>query len=74
MDTPAEASPGLFDEAGVIVVDTSCRRCGYNLRGLHRDGRCPECGTAMAPAATGSPSATPAGATIPLPQRQARGR
>lgn len=27
------------------MVDQTCRRCGYNLRGLHRDGRCPECGS-----------------------------
>lgn len=45
MDIPADASPALFDEAGVIIADTACRRCGYNLRGLHQDGRCPECGT-----------------------------
>ncbi len=24
--------------------DTACRGCGYNLRGLLTDGRCPECG------------------------------
>jgi hypothetical protein len=24
--------------------DTTCRRCGYNLRGLLEDGHCPECG------------------------------
>jgi hypothetical protein len=45
METPADASPELFDEAGVIVADTACRRCGHNLRGLHQDSRCPECGT-----------------------------
>jgi len=45
VDVPTDASPRLFDEAGVIVADTACRRCSYNLRGLHQDGRCPECGT-----------------------------
>ena len=45
MDVPTDASPVLFDEAGVIIADTACRRCGYNLRGLHQDSRCPECGT-----------------------------
>ncbi|MBU0638213.1 MAG: hypothetical protein KKB50_05050 [Planctomycetes bacterium] len=45
MDAGPDASANLFDEAGVIVADMSCRRCGYNLRGLHRDHRCPECGT-----------------------------
>lgn len=27
-----------------IAADCSCVACGYNLRGLSRDGRCPECG------------------------------
>jgi MFS family permease len=26
-------------------MDIACRKCGYNLRGLSTDGRCPECGT-----------------------------
>ena len=30
---------------GVITDDHSCIHCGYNLRGLGRDGRCPECFT-----------------------------
>jgi len=34
-----------LDAAGAIAVDVPCRRCGYNLRGLKPDGRCPECGT-----------------------------
>lgn len=37
----------IFDQNGAITVDTTCRRCGYNLRGLREDGRCPECGTAI---------------------------
>jgi ribosomal protein S27AE len=45
VETPADGSLSLFNEAGVIIADTTCRRCGYNLRGLSRDGRCPECGT-----------------------------
>ena len=28
---------------GKIQVDLPCRRCGYNLRSLARDARCPEC-------------------------------
>ncbi len=28
-----------------IPDDTPCRKCGYNLRGLMPEGRCPECGT-----------------------------
>jgi hypothetical protein len=31
-----------------VLGDTRCRACGYNLRGLRRDGRCPECSTAVA--------------------------
>jgi len=31
------------DSASVIERDTRCRRCGYNLRGLAREGLCPEC-------------------------------
>ena len=34
----------MVRQAGsVIEVDTECIHCGYNLRGLTRDGRCPEC-------------------------------
>ncbi len=42
-DTPERS--GLLDESGTVIVDTSCRRCSYNLRGLSEEGRCPECGT-----------------------------
>jgi hypothetical protein len=31
--------------AVMVTADTPCRKCGYNLRGLSIDGRCPECGT-----------------------------
>lgn len=33
-----------FDERGYIAADVICIGCGYNLRGLLPDGRCPECG------------------------------
>lgn len=33
--------------AEMIGQDTPCFRCGYNLRGLALDGRCPECGEAV---------------------------
>jgi hypothetical protein len=36
-----------IDDAGHIDEDTTCVRCGYNLRGLSVDGICPECGTAV---------------------------
>jgi hypothetical protein len=29
----------------IIATDVECIHCGYNLRGLHVGGRCPECGT-----------------------------
>lgn len=32
----------------VLTEDTPCRRCGYNLRGLSRDSRCPECHSPIA--------------------------
>lgn len=27
-----------------VAVDLPCIRCGYDIRGLHADGHCPECG------------------------------
>jgi hypothetical protein len=33
--------------AAAIEQDTPCRKCGYNLRGLSVEGRCPECGTSV---------------------------
>lgn len=34
-----------FAAAGQVNADVFCHQCGYNLRGLARDGRCPECAT-----------------------------
>jgi hypothetical protein len=48
MDADYPLPSAAPDDAGHIVDDQICRRCGYNLRGLRRDGRCPECGTAVA--------------------------
>ncbi|MEW6251851.1 MAG: hypothetical protein AB1716_14490 [Planctomycetota bacterium] len=45
LEAPLPAAPGLLDAQGMVIVDHDCKRCGYNLRGLHRDWRCPECGT-----------------------------
>jgi hypothetical protein len=47
------AGPIEFDEHGAIASDLPCLDCGYNLRGLRRDGRCPECGRAVADALLG---------------------
>ncbi len=38
-------------DAGELLVDTLCRQCGYNLRGLSRGGQCPECGRPIADSA-----------------------
>jgi len=40
---PAPALP--IDENGNVSEDVLCRKCSYNVRGLHRNGKCPECGT-----------------------------
>lgn len=39
MDTPFAGFGGVIDQ------DLSCKRCGYNLRGLREENLCPECGT-----------------------------
>ncbi len=47
---PVIAPPQLAPTAALpheIIEDTDCLECGYNLRGLRSDGRCPECGTAV---------------------------
>lgn len=49
---PVESAVSV-DESGVVVVDRSCRQCGYNVRGLHVDRHCPECGTPVAVSARG---------------------
>lgn len=48
MDAPSTLGPvppGALDEAGFVAQDIECKRCGYNLRGLQPENRCPECGT-----------------------------
>lgn len=42
---PPYPTSGPFDATGTINADVACRKCGYNLRGLKNEGRCPECGT-----------------------------
>jgi hypothetical protein len=45
--TPAQVRAMLTPDEWV-----PCRTCGYDLRGLSRDGDCPECGTAIAASLT----------------------
>lgn len=42
-----------LDEQGHVLIDLNCLSCGYNLRGLSPDGRCPECGIAVGKSAYG---------------------
>ncbi|MCG3137077.1 MAG: hypothetical protein HJJLKODD_00919 [Phycisphaerae bacterium] len=59
-EEPTPPPPRLADEEAMltghkprrtqpktIAEDTHCVRCGYNLRGLPSNHRCPECGTAV---------------------------
>lgn len=39
-----DKSRGGAGKAVVIEIDRACIQCGYNLRGLKPDGKCPECG------------------------------
>ncbi len=48
MDPAARLPTAALDSAGRVAQDVPCRTCGYNLRGLSPDDRCPECGTAVA--------------------------
>jgi predicted RNA-binding Zn-ribbon protein involved in translation (DUF1610 family) len=41
--TRAEAGVPI-DENAIIVTDILCKHCGYNLRTMSVNGKCPECG------------------------------
>lgn len=47
----AESAPAgtrsPVDAQGCVTADSPCIQCGYNLRTVHRDARCPECGTSV---------------------------
>ncbi len=46
MDAPQSATLTVaLDSAGRVAEDVRCRSCGYNLRGISPEGRCPECQT-----------------------------
>jgi len=38
-------SDSILTDPIELQEDVACTRCGYNLRGLTREGLCPECGT-----------------------------
>lgn len=42
-------------EAQEVIADVPCQKCGYNLRGLSPEGRCPECGSAIWPSLSAPP-------------------
>lgn len=37
----------MSEPSKVVRWNLACSRCGYNLRTLSREGRCPECNTAV---------------------------
>ncbi len=47
-ELPVPSPDPRIDDRGQIAADVPCRQCQYNLRGLDREGRCPECGGAVA--------------------------
>jgi hypothetical protein len=48
----AASAGGTGLGAGYISDDRECVRCGYPLRGLETNGKCPECGAAITSAKT----------------------
>jgi hypothetical protein len=46
MSPPPTDDPPANDDA-TVLADTPCVSCGYNLRGLAAEGRCPECNTPL---------------------------
>ncbi len=42
---PAAHPAGATLQSDTVGDDVICLQCGYNIRGLPRGGRCPECGT-----------------------------
>src|SRR4051812_37123358 len=50
---PYDPLRAAVDASGTVVGDLACRKCGYNLRTLTINGRCPECGTSVGFSAQG---------------------
>src|SRR5688572_24850362 len=40
--------PPRLTPTGTVEEDVRCSQCGYNVRGLSHDGKCPECGHLIA--------------------------
>ena len=47
-DDAPSPTPAVVDDDRSILSDTICVRCGYNLKTLRADGKCPECGVPVA--------------------------
>jgi hypothetical protein len=41
-------TPVTLNAEGRVAGDLACIQCGYNLRTLHREAKCPECGLEVA--------------------------
>lgn len=41
---PPPLAVSTVQTTGLVNTDAPCRKCGYNLRGMDVQGRCPECG------------------------------
>jgi hypothetical protein len=54
-DDPPGPSPTPPAKGYPVADDLTCVRCGYNLRGLASDGRCPECGETVERSLRGFP-------------------
>ncbi|MCG3125283.1 MAG: hypothetical protein CHACPFDD_00100 [Phycisphaerae bacterium] len=48
-----DASTAVYAADGSINQDITCKKCGYNLRGLRENGLCPECATPVGRSVTG---------------------
>ncbi len=48
VDPEPDPQPSPAPSTVALERDTTCRHCGYNLRGLNPGGVCPECGAAIA--------------------------
>lgn len=45
----SDSARGASPHRGTVLVDLPCAQCGYDVKGLPVDGKCPECGFAIRP-------------------------